>query len=144
MDPAGLSNWIHLGLARSYWIHLDPYGPRNPPTSLSVERVRTRHQPASPSATNLTPLNSLRSSAIQPASTPNLVAASLQVRWLVAGSLQARWLAYCPPKGFELRCDRAPQGATGCHRTSDSLASTPSQTSMNPPKSNQNLSLIHI
>ena len=55
---------------------------QNPPTSLSVERVRRRHQPASPPATNLTPPNSLRSSAIQPASTPNLVAASTQARWL--------------------------------------------------------------
>ena len=54
----------------------------NPPTSLSVERVRTRHQPASPSAHQLTPLNSLSSSATQPASTPNFVAASLQARRL--------------------------------------------------------------
>ena len=85
-----------------------------PPTSL-IERVKTRRQPASPSATNLTPLNSLRSSAIQPASTPNLVAASLQAHWLVAGSLQARWLAYVFLKGLNsvaIVDHRAPQGAT--------------------------------
>ena len=77
-----------------------------PPTSLSVEPVRARHQPASPSATNLTPLNSLRSSAIQPASTPNLVAASLQ----------ARRLAYYLLKGSAFGRERPPQSATGRHR----------------------------
>ena len=105
-----------------------------PPTSLSVERVRTHHQPASPSATNLTPLNSLRSSAIQPASTPNLVAASLQARRLA-------YYAYHLLKGTELRCERLPQSATGRrrHTMSDFLASAPSQTSTNPPESSQNL-----
>ena len=101
----------------------------NPPTSLSVERVRARDQPASPSAINLTPLNSLSPSANQPASTPNLVAASLQ----------ARQLAYYLLKGSAFGCESSPQPATGCHRMSDSLASTPSQTSINPPKSNQNM-----
>ena len=96
--------------------------------------MRRRHQPAIPSATNLTPLNSLRSSAIQPASTPNLVAASLQARWLVAGSLQARWLAYCLLKEFELRCDRGPQVATGRHRIYDSLVLRPPQINENPPR----------
>ena len=104
----------------------------NPPTSLSVERVRRRHQPASPSATELTHLNSLSSSANQPASTPNFVAASLQ----------ARRLAYYLLKGTELRCEsspQVPQPATGCHRMSDFLASTPFQASINPPKSSPNL-----
>ena len=110
-----------------------------PPKSLSVERVRARHQPASPSAINLTPLNSLSPSANQPASTPNLVAASLQ----------ARLLAYYLLEGSELRRERLPHDATGCHsppqaatarhRMSDCLASKPSQTSLNLPKSNQNM-----
>ena len=97
--------------------------------------MRTRHQPASPSATNLTPLNSLRSSAIQPASTPNLVAASLQARWLVAGSLQARWLAYVFLKGLNsvaIGDHRGSQPATARHRMSDSLV-------LKPPKINENL-----
>ena len=86
-----------------------------PPTSLSVERVRRRHQPASPSATNLTPLNSLRSSAIQPASIPNLVAASLL----------ARRLAYYLLEGYRLRRERRSQVATAHKSRSDSLAFTP-------------------
>ena len=95
-----------------------------PPTSLSVERVRRRHQPANPSATNLTPLNSLRSSAIQPASTPNLVAASLQ----------ARRLAYYLLKGTELRRERLPQGATGCHRLPQPATGRPTLWPLRPLK----------
>ena len=76
-----------------------------PPTSLSVERVRTPHQPASPSAIQLQPLNSLSSSANQPASTPNLVAASLQ----------GRRLAYYLLKGSTFRCESSPQVATERH-----------------------------
>ena len=77
----------------------------NPPTSLSVERVRAPRQPAIPSASQLTPLNSLSSAASQPASTPNLVAASLQ----------ARRLAYYLFKGSAFGRERPPQAATGCH-----------------------------
>ena len=106
-----------------------------PPTSLSVERVRRRHQPASPSATNLTPLNSLRLSAIQPASTPNLVAASLQARRLAYYLLRVR----TPLRKVATGCHRLPQPTTARHRMSDCLASKPSQTSINPPKSNQNM-----
>ena len=104
-----------------------------PPTSLSVERVRTRHQPASPSATNLTPLNSLRSSAIQPASTLNLVAGSLQVRWLVVCRSLARILIVI---GFGLGRESDATGrhidATGRHRLPDILV-------LKHPKIHENL-----
>ena len=86
----------------------ETYGYAYPPTSLSVERVRTCHQPASPSAIHLPPLNSLSSSASQPASTPNLVAASLQARRL------AYYLVRTPPGNFAMGCHRLPQPATGC------------------------------
>ena len=83
-----------------------PSSKRYPPTSLSIECVRRCHQQASPSAIKLQHLNSLSSSASQPASTPNLVVASLQ----------ARQLAYYLLKGSAFRRERPPRGATARHR----------------------------
>ena len=96
---------------------VSPHCPRNvhasiasyPPTSLSVERVRRRHQIAILQPPTLH-LYSLRSSAIQPSSTPNLVAGSLQVRWLEVCRSLARILVVI---GFGLRRENH---ATGDHR----------------------------
>ena len=124
---------IHHFLPVIFSIHLSYMRASvNPPTSLSVECERRCHQPASLSGTNRTPLTSLRSSAIQPSSTPNLVAASLQ----------ARRLAYYLLKGTELRRERPPQGATGRHRLPQDVrlyAFYTLSNPINPPKSNRNL-----
>ena len=92
---------------------------------LSERRACESTSPASqPFRHPASPLNSLSSSANQPARPPNLVAASLR----------AHRLAYYLLKGTELRCETAPQPATARHRPPQVATGCPTLWPLHPLK----------
>ena len=85
----------------------------NPPTSLSIERVRTHQESANPSASQLTPFNSLSTSASQPA-------------------LRTSWLLACKPASSHTG---STSDATGDLRTSQQMSGDLRELDLGPLRS---------